>query len=64
MRKIQTGRRIPESRYEELVQFSEAVGVSINASILMLIEIGMQAVNRGEVQFPRVPLRKREGTAE
>lgn len=64
MRKIQTGLRIPESRYDELVKLSNSIGVSVNAVVLMLLEIGMQAVSRGEVQFPHVPLRRCECTDE
>lgn len=39
--KIQTGLRIPERQYERLAVISERMGVSINALILMLIDIGL-----------------------
>ena len=46
--KVQTGLRIPQTRYEELKTLSERAGVSINAAILMLIDVGMQALSFGE----------------
>ena len=39
--KIQTGLRVPERQYERLAVFADRTGVSINALILMLIDIGL-----------------------
>ena len=39
--KIQTGLRIPEGQYRRLTAISDRMGVSINALILMLIDIGL-----------------------
>lgn len=64
MEKIQTGLRIPESRYEELVQLSERSGVSVNAAVLMLVDIGLDVLNRGKVESLRDLPRKSEDTSE
>lgn len=40
--KIQTGLRIPVTRYAELTGLSEEMGVSLNALILMLVDLGLQ----------------------
>lgn len=45
--KIQTGLRIPETRYKELKAFADQAGVSLNAAILMLVDVGLSAVNHG-----------------
>ncbi len=45
--KIQTGLRIPQGRYEELVSLANGMGVSINTLALMLIDLGLKAVNLG-----------------
>ncbi len=39
--KIQTGLRIPEGQYERLTAISDRMGISINALILMLVDIGL-----------------------
>lgn len=39
--KIQTGLRLPISRYRQLAILAEEIGVSINALILMLIDLGL-----------------------
>ena len=39
--KIQTGLRVPEKQYERLSIISERMGVSINALILVLIDMGL-----------------------
>lgn len=39
--KIQTGLRIPQARYEELVLLANKIGVSLNALILILIDLGL-----------------------
>lgn len=46
--KIQTGLRIPERQYERLKPVADRMGVSINALILMLIDIG---INQLECQL-------------
>ncbi len=43
--KIQTGLRIPQKRYEELIELAEQMGVSLNALILMLIDLGLTLRN-------------------
>lgn len=45
--KIQTGLRLPEKRYEELKNLANRAGISVNATILMLLDIGLSAVNHG-----------------
>lgn len=45
MRKVQTGLRIPEERYDELCTIAEKMGVSINSLLLMLIDLGMTLRN-------------------
>lgn len=45
--KVQTGLRIPQSRYEEIREMAERSGTSVNAIILMLVDIGLSAVNLG-----------------
>ncbi len=45
--KIQTGLRIPQSRYEELKRLADQSGASINSIALLLIDIGLKAVNLG-----------------
>lgn len=44
--KIQTGLRIPQTRYEELRVMAERSGTSLNGLILFLIDVGLTAVNR------------------
>ena len=45
--KIQTGLRIPQSRYEELSEMAVRSGISLNAIILFLVDVGLNAVNLG-----------------
>lgn len=42
--KIQTGLRIPEAQYERLTAIAKRMGVSVNALILMLIDIGLNQI--------------------
>lgn len=42
--KIQTGLRVPELQYERLVAIAKRMGVSVNALILMLIDIGLNQI--------------------
>lgn len=48
--KIQTGLRIPIARYNELKEMADRSGVSVNAIVLYLIDVGLQAVNLGVSQ--------------
>lgn len=43
--KIQTGLRIPQARYDELKVMAERAGLSINAIILFLVDVGLNAIN-------------------
>lgn len=43
--KIQTGLRIPEERYAELQILADEVGISLNALLLMLIDLGLSVRN-------------------
>lgn len=45
--KIQTGLRIPTKRYDELVFLADEMGVSLNALILMLVDLGL-SVQKGK----------------
>lgn len=52
--KIQTGLRIPLSRYRELVLLANEMGVSLNALILMLVDLGL-SVRNGKFNLPVEP---------
>lgn len=39
--KIQTGLRIPVDQYDRILAISERMGISINALILVLIDVGL-----------------------
>ena len=41
---IQTVLRVPELQYERLVAIAKRMGVSVNALILMLIDIGLNQI--------------------
>lgn len=43
--KIQTGLRIPVKRYEELNIIAEDIGISLNALILALVDLGLTLRN-------------------
>lgn len=45
--KIQTGLRISSSRYDELKEIAERSGISLNAVILFLVDVGLTTVNLG-----------------
>lgn len=45
--KIQTGLRIPQERYDGLRMMAERTGVSLNAIILHLVDIGLSAISLG-----------------
>lgn len=42
---MQTGLRIPETRYAELLKIADETGVSLNSLILLLIDLGMTLRN-------------------
>lgn len=54
--KIQTGLRIPQARYEEIVKLSEQSGASINTVLLMLMEIGWRVIQPEELEAARALL--------
>lgn len=43
--KIQTGLRLTNEMYEQIMEMAGNSGVSLNSQILMLIEIGMKTLN-------------------
>lgn len=43
--KIQTGLRIPAKRYAELNALAETAGISLNALILALVDLGLSVRN-------------------
>lgn len=43
--KVQTGLRLPEARYSELITLANDMGVSLNSLILMLIDLGLTLRN-------------------
>ncbi len=52
--KVQTGLRIPTALYNELKARADRAGISINTLCLMLIDIGLDAVNLGIQESARV----------
>ena len=40
-KKVQTGLRIPESRYKKIKEISERTGISINSVTVMMIDLGL-----------------------
>ena len=55
--KIQTGLRIPESRYEELKEMADRSGISLNAIILSLVDVGLSAISFGVEEASRSEIR-------
>lgn len=62
--KIQTGLRVPEKRYAELLAMAKDMGVSLNSLILILIDIGVAAVNLGTQARSHELLRTLKDTVE
>ena len=62
--KIQTGLRIPVERYDEFCKMSEHMGISLNAVVLFLADVGLTALNRGIEQETRSLPRSPQYTAE
>ena len=54
--KIQTGLRIPQSQYDELKNMADKAGISLNAMILFLVDVGLSAVNLGIKEAARSAL--------
>lgn len=61
--KIQTGLRIPQARYEDIVKLSEQSGASINTVLLMLMEIGWRVIQPEGLEAARALLRSPPDTA-
>ena len=62
--KIQTGLRIPQTRYDELKMIADRSGTSVNSLILNLIEIGLTVINRGAEATNLSELRNLQHTDE
>ena len=45
--RIQTGLRVPEELYQQVKETADKAGVSINAQLLCLIEIGIRRTAGG-----------------
>lgn len=60
--KVQTGLRIPQDRYEVLREMAERSGISVNALICTLVDIGLSAVNLGTEELVRSWIRTRQDT--
>lgn len=57
--KIQTGLRVPEKQYQRLAATADRMGVSMNALILMLVDIGLNHLDKESGEFPRSVSRNR-----
>lgn len=55
--KIQTGLRIPQARYDELKAMADRSGLSINAIILFLVDVGLNSINLGIEESAHAELR-------
>lgn len=62
--KIQTGLRIPQDRYETLKDIADRSGLSLNAVILSLVDIGLSTVNRGIQEANHAPLHNQQHKSE
>lgn len=62
--KIQTGLRIPQSRYDELKNMADKAGISLNTMILFLMDVGLNAVNLGIEEAARAGIRIPQQTGE
>ena len=50
--KVQTGLRIPEKQYIKLSKEADRIGISLNALVLLLIDVGFSALTLGtEAEF-------------
>ncbi len=48
--KVQTGLRIPEGQYERIKEQADRMGVSINQLVLMLVEIGLNFLDKKQLE--------------
>lgn len=62
--KVQTGLRIPDKRYVELCKLADEMGVSLNTLALVLIDVGLSAINRGTQAEHRALLRNLQRISE
>ena len=62
--KIQTGLRIPQERYEQLRELAERSGVSLNAIILFLVDIGLSTINLGVQEASHAEIHTQQHTDE
>lgn len=53
MTKIQTGLRLPNDRYEELLKIAKDSGTSVNSVALLLIELGLNVIRLGNEEVRR-----------
>lgn len=60
--KVQTGLRIPCKLYEELTALASRMGISLNALALVLIDVGLSAINLGTQEEHRSLLRNLQDT--
>lgn len=61
--KIQTGLRIPESRYNEINLLAKAAGVSVNTMVLMLMDLGIKVINLGTSEVRHSSLQNPQDTS-
>lgn len=62
--KIQTGLRIPEAQYIRLKKMADRSGVSLNAVILQLVDIGLVVLNLGSEEVRRSGLQNQQHSGE
>lgn len=62
--KIQTGLRIPISRYNELKEMANRSGASVNSIILLLIDVGMNVISSGSEVALRALLHNQKCSTE
>ena len=62
--KVQTGLRIPERQYMKLSREADRIGISINALVLLLIDVGYSALTLGTEAEYRALLRNLPSTSE
>lgn len=61
--KVQTGLRIPGGQYAKLFDLAEHMGVSINALVLVLIDVGLSAISLGTEAEYRLLLHNQQGNS-
>lgn len=60
---IQTGLRLPEPQYERVLKESERIGVSINQTLLHLIDLALTCLDKVPEEFHRSVLHNPKDTA-